>query len=79
MFKLKCFLIAGMFVLLGSSVFAQSCDPWIVSIYKQLYNRQPTAQECNIRNYNNGSWSSYQQLTDLIWITSNIFGQIHYL
>ena len=66
MSKLKCFLIAGMFSLLGSSVFAQSCDPWIVSIYKQLYNRQPTAQECNIRNYNNGSWSSYQQLTDLI-------------
>jgi hypothetical protein len=54
------------FLLLSNTVFAQSCDPWIVSIYKSEYKRSPTSQECNIKNYNNGSWSSYQQLTELI-------------
>lgn len=41
---------------------AQGCDPWITKAYKELYNRAPTAQECNIRNYNNGSWSNYSEL-----------------
>lgn len=59
-------IFALVFLLFGSTVSAQSCDPWIVSIYKSLYQRAPSDQECNIRNYNNGSWSSYQQLTDLI-------------
>lgn len=50
----------------SSTASAQSCDPWIVSIYKTLYQKAPSSEECNIKNYNNGSWSSYQQLTDLI-------------
>jgi hypothetical protein len=45
---------------------AQNCDPWIIQIYKQLYNTAPTAEECNIRNYNNGSWGSYDELTGFI-------------
>ena len=50
-----------------SFAFAQgTCDPWITAIYKQLYNRQPSTAECNINNYNGGSWSDYQQLTDYI-------------
>ncbi|ANE52140.1 hypothetical protein [Flavisolibacter tropicus] len=42
------------------------CDPWIVKAYKQLYNRTPSADECNIRNYNNGSWSNYNELETYI-------------
>jgi hypothetical protein len=45
---------------------AQNCDPWIVQIYQQQYHRNPTAEECNIRNYNNGLWSSYADLTNYI-------------
>lgn len=45
---------------------AQNCDPWIVNAYKQLYQRNPTAEECNIRNYNNGSWNSYNELVSYI-------------
>jgi hypothetical protein len=41
---------------------AQNCDPWITKAYKQLYDRGPSATECNIKNYNNGSWSSYAEL-----------------
>lgn len=64
--KLNRSILAIALMVLTSSAFAQSCDPWITAIYKQLYNRQPTSSECNIQNYNNGSWSSYQQLTDYI-------------
>lgn len=42
---------------------AQNCDPWIVQIYKQEFNKTPSAEECNIKNYNNGSWGSYAELT----------------
>jgi len=42
------------------------CDPWIVSIYTELYQRKPNTEECNIKNYNNGSWSSYAQLKEYI-------------
>ncbi len=52
--------------LMSLSADAQNCDPWIVSIYKQLYNRQPSSEECNIKNYNNGSWSGYEQLTGYV-------------
>ncbi|WP_162427369.1 hypothetical protein [Pontibacter pudoricolor] len=45
---------------------AQNCDPWIVQIYKQQYNATPTAEECNILNYNNGSWNSYEELAGYI-------------
>lgn len=42
------------------------CDPWIVAIYKELYQRNPSTEECNIKNYNNGSWSGYAQLKEYI-------------
>jgi hypothetical protein len=45
---------------------AQNCDPWIVQIYKELYNASPTAKECDIKNYNNGSWKSYNELKGYI-------------
>ena len=64
--KLNRSVLIIFFMILTSTAFAQSCDPWITAIYKQLYNRQPTSAECNIQNYNSGSWSSYQQLTDYI-------------
>ncbi|HPH36309.1 MAG TPA: hypothetical protein PL108_01530 [Sediminibacterium sp.] len=44
----------------------RGCDPWIVAIYKELYQRIPTVEECSIKNYNKGSWSSYDQLKELI-------------
>jgi hypothetical protein len=50
----------------SNTIHAQSCDPWIQQIYKQLYNRSATAEECNIRNYNNGSWNSYDELVNYI-------------
>ncbi|NDK55399.1 hypothetical protein [Pontibacter fetidus] len=53
-------------VLCWAGAMAQNCDPWIVQIYKQQYNAVPTAEECNIRNYNNGSWNSYEELTGYI-------------
>ncbi|HEY1199878.1 MAG TPA: hypothetical protein VGE79_02805 [Niastella sp.] len=45
---------------------AQNCDPWITQAYKQLYNRTPSADECNIKNYNNGSWNNYNELVGYI-------------
>ena len=45
---------------------AQSCDPWITKAYKELYQRNPTAAECNIKNYNNGSWNNYSELVNYI-------------
>lgn len=45
---------------------AQNCDPWIAKAYNQLYGRNPSAAECNIKNYNNGSWNSYCQLVGFI-------------
>ncbi|TCJ12653.1 hypothetical protein EPD60_15420 [Flaviaesturariibacter flavus] len=45
---------------------AQNCDPWIKQAYKELFGREPNGTECNIRNYNNGSWNSYDQLKGYI-------------
>lgn len=45
---------------------AQTCDPWISRAYKQMYGRTPSSAECNIRNYNNGSWGSYAELVGYI-------------
>lgn len=65
--KSRHFIFTAAFLLFTGFAFAQAnCDPWITAIYKQLYNRQPSSAECNIQNYNNGSWSNYQQLTDYI-------------
>lgn len=47
-------------------VVAQQGDPWIIQSYKELYNRHPTQSELNIRNYNNGSWSSYTELKQYV-------------
>lgn len=64
--KLRISLLTVLVFFMSLSAIAQNCDPWIVSIYKQLYNRQPSSEECSIKNYNNGSWSSYQQLTGYV-------------
>lgn len=65
--KFRHFFLTSALLLCTGFAFAQvNCDPWITAIYKQLYNRQPSSAECNIQNYNNGSWSNYQQLTDYI-------------
>lgn len=54
------------FILLSVMANAQSCDPWIIKAYQQLYGRGPSAEECNIRNYNNGSWNNYNELVSYI-------------
>jgi hypothetical protein len=41
-------------------------DPWIFKAYCELYNRVPTRWEINIKNYNNGSWASYDELKKFI-------------
>jgi hypothetical protein len=61
-----CLLLLFFFTVAGQSLKAQSCDPWITQAYKELYNRTPSAEECNIRNYNNGSWNNYQELVSYI-------------
>jgi len=43
-----------------------NCDPWIQDIYKKEFGREPDATECNIKNYNNGSWNSYDELKGYI-------------
>ena len=45
---------------------AQNCDPWISSIYQKLYGQSPMSEQCNIRNYNNGSWGSQPELVEYI-------------
>ncbi len=61
--KTKSFLLATLFVtLLFQNVKAQSCDPWIVRAYNELFGEAPNSTECNIKNYNNGSWRSYEEL-----------------
>jgi hypothetical protein len=49
-------------VMLVTAVHSQNCDPWIQNAYQKLFKRPANAQECNIRNYNNGSWSSECEL-----------------
>lgn len=61
----KCLLLLGA-ALFSTLVYAQKCDPWITQAYQQLYGRGASASECNIRNYNNGSWSSYPELVGFI-------------
>lgn len=64
--------------LLGSVLtFTQAkaqCDPWIVDAYKYLHGRTPSSAECNIKNYNNGSWGSYAQLLSLVYNYSKPLG-----
>jgi hypothetical protein len=49
-------------VMLVTAVHSQNCDPWIKNAYQKLFKRPANAQECSIRNYNNGSWSSECEL-----------------
>ena len=63
--KHRFFLLSLVTVLAFTYVQAQ-CDPWIIQAYKELYGRTPSATECNIRNYNNGSWNSYGELISYI-------------
>ena len=77
------------FVFVSSVVFfnnvkGQSCDPWIISAYKQLYNRTPNNDECDIHHYNNGSWRNYNELVGYIrayrgdpWIFK-IYQEVYY-
>jgi hypothetical protein len=58
------FLLSILFF--GIAAKAQNCDPWIQQAYKQLYGRSATAEECNIKNYNNGSWNNYDELVRYI-------------
>ncbi len=57
-------LLAGLVCLSFFSITAQAQqgDPWIHQAYKELFNRQPTAAELNINNYNRGTWSNYAEL-----------------
>jgi hypothetical protein len=41
-------------------------DPWIFQAYCEMYNRNPTAMELNIKLYNAGSWNSYSELKNYI-------------
>lgn len=55
-------LLAVVLTSVTAKSFAQKCDPWIVTGYKELFGRDPSGTECNIKNYNNGSWGSYCEL-----------------
>lgn len=56
------FLGLTLMALAYNSVTAQTKDPWIIDIYKELYDRQPDDLEVNNQNYNGGSWSSIEEL-----------------
>ncbi|MEP6674697.1 MAG: hypothetical protein ABJA78_06070 [Ferruginibacter sp.] len=64
--KLLFVFSAAMLLSLTSMAQAPKGDPWIFQVYKELYNRQPTAWELNIHNYNDGSWSNYNDLKTYI-------------
>jgi len=59
-------LFLSLWILLAFTSAQAQCDPWIIQAYKELYGRTPNATECNIRNYNNGSWNSYNELVSYI-------------
>lgn len=58
-----CFLFSLLIICTAAQA---QCDPWIQKAYQQLYGRSATTQECNIKNYNNGSWNSYCELVGYI-------------
>ena len=64
--KLKSLCLLIFVITLAGNTHAQTCDPWIIQSYKQLYGRGPDQIECFISNYNNGSWNGYDQLKGLI-------------
>ena len=63
----KLTLIVAVLLYSTVSLFAQAKgDPWIKKYYNDTYRREPTALEYNIKNYNNGSWNSYADLSKYI-------------
>ncbi len=63
----KLTLIVTVLLFSTLSLFAQAKgDPWIKKYYNDTYRREPTALEYNIKNYNNGSWNSYADLSKYI-------------
>lgn len=60
--KQKLFFVLTLLVFSFNPVTAQTKDPWIIDIYKELYDRQPDDLEVNNQNYNGGSWSSIDEL-----------------
>ncbi len=63
--KTPLFLVMITMILSFESL-AQQGDPWIIQAYKELYNRQPSSTELNIKNYNQGSWSNYAELKNYV-------------
>ncbi|MDQ3279331.1 MAG: hypothetical protein M3Q06_13460 [Bacteroidota bacterium] len=65
--KKNAFLLLMLFIsAIFQSANAQTCDPWITQAYTELYSESATSTECNIKNYNNGSWRSYDELKGYI-------------
>lgn len=64
--KQKNLFLALALFFFATSLKAQNCDPWIAEAYKLMYKRTPTAAECNIKNYNNGSWRNKAELIGYI-------------
>ncbi len=60
-----------LFSLSSSPLFAQNVDPWITKAYKEMYQKNPSADEANIKNYNNGSWNNYCELVSYIAAYNN--------
>ena len=58
----KTLLILAVTTFFAAAAMAQTGDPWIRQIYRNAYNRDPTAIEYNIHNYNDGKWNSYDEL-----------------
>jgi hypothetical protein len=56
----------GKFVTVNQPIPQLKGDPWIFQVYSELYGRKPNAWELNIKNYNKGSWNSYDQLKGLV-------------
>ena len=52
--------------LAGSAQAGQCRDPWVTQAIQQVSGHAPTGNyetgDCNIRNFNNGSWGSYPEL-----------------
>jgi hypothetical protein len=64
-------LLAGLVIAMLTSVTAQSVDPWITKAYNEIYKRTPSTAEANIKNYNNGTWSSFPELVSYIVAYNN--------
>jgi hypothetical protein len=64
MIKRMAFVLAVCVLVFNFSLKAQNLkgDPWIFQVYQETYNRQPSAWELNINNYNSGSWNNYAEL-----------------